>query len=417
MSPAEKRLAYLSGAPRASTHPDAEASGARSHILGMLGAFEELGWTVERFIVGDRVPQTWMASGSQRAISKTFGRRFAADVVRIVLGLVNARRARKSFRGTVDLIYERFGAFQALGSVCRQDGTPWILETNGPLFYEAKVERKSLVLTAPARRMERAAYHKCDLLVCVSETLKQIIVDSCGVSDEKVVVIPNGVDTAFFNPARYDSRRLFAGFTVGFVGNLYPWAGLDLLFEAVAELRQGGLEINTVIVGDGMMRQRCEDQVRRLGIAECVRFCGRLARSVVPLYIAGFDVGYSGQITLQLGQMYHSPLKIYEYMSMAKPPIASAFQDAQCVIHDGIDGFLFAPGNKGSLKEAIRRSYDAREKLKDMGAAARAEVVAHHTWTARVRLLLGAIDRMQAKRRPSLIPYGGVESAQETPRP
>lgn len=417
MSPAEKRLAYLSGAPRASTHPDAEASGARSHILGMLGAFEELGWTVERFIVGDRVPQTWMASGSQRAISKTFGRRLAADVMRIVLGLVNARRARKSFRGRVDLIYERFGAFQALGLDCRQDGTPWILETNGPLFYEAKVERKSLVLTAPARRMERAAYRRCDLLVCVSETLKQIIVESCGVSAEKVVVIPNGVDTAFFNPARYDSRRLFAGFTVGFVGNFYPWAGLDLLFEAVAELRQAGLAINIVIVGDGMMRQRWEEQVRKLGIAEHVAFTGRVPRPVAPSFIAGFDIGYSGQLALQLGQMYHSPLKIYEYMSMAKPAIASAFQDAQRVIHDGIDGFLFAPGSKESLKEAIRRAYDARGELKHIGAAARAEVLAHHSWTSRARSLLGAIDRMQSVRHPAMVSYAGVASALEPPTP
>ena len=34
------RLGYLSGAPRVSTHPQAEATGARSHMLGMLGAFE-----------------------------------------------------------------------------------------------------------------------------------------------------------------------------------------------------------------------------------------------------------------------------------------------------------------------------------------------------------------------------------------
>jgi glycosyltransferase involved in cell wall biosynthesis len=411
----EKRLAYLSGAPRVSTHPEAEASGARSHVLGILEAFEQLGWTVERFIVGDRVPQTWIASGSQRAVSKTLARRVAADAVRIVLGWVNARRARRSFYGRVNLLYERFGAFQALGSGCRQDGTPWVLETNGPLFYEAKVERMSLALSALARHMERRAYHECDLLVCITDTLKEIIVDSCGVSADKVVVVPNGVDTAFFDPARYEPRRLFSGFTVGFVGNLYTWAGLDLLFEAVAELRHAGLEINTVIVGDGMMRQRWEDQVLKLGIADSVRFTGRLVRAVVPPYIAGFDVGYSGQVALQLGKMYHSPLKIYEYMSMAKPAIASAFQDAQRVIHDGTDGFLFAPGDKESLKEALRRAYNARDTLEHMGAAARAKVVAHHSWTARTRSLLGAIDRLQAARRSSLPPDGGSASLGETP--
>jgi glycosyltransferase involved in cell wall biosynthesis len=259
--------------------------------------------------------------------------------------------------------------------------------------------------------MERAAYRECDLLVCVSGTLKQIIVDTCGVSADKVVVIPNGVDTAFFNPARYDSKRLFTGFTIGFVGNLYAWAGIDLLFEAIAELRQAGIEISTVVVGDGMMRLRWEEQARELGISEHVAFIGRVPRSVAPSYIAGFDIGYSGQLALQLGQMYHSPLKIYEYMSMAKPAIASAFQDAQHVIHDGIDGFLFAPGNKESLKEAIRRAYDARGELKHMGAAARAEVLAHHTWTARARSLFGAIDRLRAQQCQPLSLFGESERA------
>jgi glycosyltransferase involved in cell wall biosynthesis len=409
----EKRLAYLSGAPRVSTHPEAEASGARSHVLGMLGAFEQLGWTVERFIVGDRVPQTWIGGGSQRAISKTFTRRLIADVVRIVLGLVNARRAR-SFGGRVDLVYERFGAFQALGSACRQDGTPWVLETNGPLFYEAKVERKSLALSPLARRMERKAYRDCDILVCISETLKEIIVEYCGVSADKVVVIPNGVDTTFFDPHRYEPRRLFSGFTVGFVGNLYAWAGLDLLFEAVADLHRTGLEIHTVIVGDGMMRQRWEDQVRKLGITEQVVFTGRVPRPMVPPFIAGFDVGYSGQVALQLGKMYHSPLKIYEYMSMAKPAIASGFPDAQRVIHDGVDGFLFVPGDKESLKEGLRRACDAHEDLAQMGETARTKVVAHHSWAARAGSLLGAIDRLQATRGASLLSARGSTPLRET---
>jgi glycosyltransferase involved in cell wall biosynthesis len=420
MSPTEKRLVYLSGAPRVSTRPEAEASGARSHILGILGAFEQLGWRVERYIVGDGVPPTWVASGSQQAFSKTLARRLAADVMRMVLGLVNARRARKSFRGRVDLIYERFGAFQALGSTWQRDGTPWVLETNGPLFYEAKVERKSLVLTGIARRMERAAYRQCDLLVCISEALKEIIIDSCGISAEKVVVIPNGVDTLFFDPAWYQPKRLFPGFTVGFVGNLYAWAGLDLLFEAVAELRHAGLEINTVVVGDGMMRQCWEDQVRRLGLGEHVAFTGRVARPVVPSYIAGFDVGYSGQVAMQIGEMYHSPLKMYEYMAMAKPAIASAFRDAQRVIHDGIDGFLFVPGDKESLKDALRGAYGGRETLEGMGAAARAEVVAHHSWTSRACSLLREIDRLQGLRRTPLLARReaaiyGVASPRETP--
>ncbi len=51
--------------------------------------------------------------------------------------------------------------------------------------------------------------------------------------------------------------------------------------------------------------------------------------------------------------MYHSPLKLYEYMAMAKPVVASAFEDAQRVIRDRETGFLFQPGDKEDLKRTL----------------------------------------------------------------
>lgn len=46
-------LGYLSGAPRVSTNPEAECGGPRSHVLGVIRAFETLEWEVKPFIVGD----------------------------------------------------------------------------------------------------------------------------------------------------------------------------------------------------------------------------------------------------------------------------------------------------------------------------------------------------------------------------
>ncbi|MEO0936510.1 MAG: glycosyltransferase WbuB, partial [Cyanobacteria bacterium J06641_2] len=71
------RLGFLAAAPRISTHPDAEMSGPRSRILGLIQGFKSSGWEVETFIVGDRVPQNWSAKGSGEAISKGFFRTLA----------------------------------------------------------------------------------------------------------------------------------------------------------------------------------------------------------------------------------------------------------------------------------------------------------------------------------------------------
>ena len=394
----KRRLGYLSGAPRVSTNPTRESVGPRAHVLGVMGAFEELGWDVRSFIVGDRVSRKWTAEGSHKAMSAGLLNTLAVDVLRLILGVVNARRAWHEIGGQVDWVYERSAVLQSLGWVFKRHGIPWILETNGPFFYEAKMERKSMVLSRLARWLELKAYRKCDVLVCVSEALKEIVVQEGDICPEKVVTLPNGVDTTFFDPELYGPGHISDNLTIGYVGTLAAWQALDLLLEAVRDLRSEGMEISLVIVGDGPMRRALETQACHLGISDSVTFKGWTPWQDIPKSIANFDVGYSGQIQMQVGKMYHSPLKIYEYMAMGKPVIASAFEDAQRATRAGEVGFLYQPGNKDDLKRALADAYGSRKGLSEIGRRARREIVEHHSWTARVSTLISEVERVRGER-------------------
>lgn len=390
-----RRLGYLSAAPRVSTRPDAEAGGPRSHVLGVIRAFESLGWTVERFIVGDRMPRGVAGGGSEKALSGSRVRTLAADLVRLALGAFNAFRARRELSGKVDWVYERYAVLQALGWVFQRDGTPWILETSGLYSDEAKTERNSLVLTGVARKLEVFAYKQCDVLICVSQPLKDLVVRKIGVPEEKILVVPNGVDAALFDPALHEPRRLFDGFTVGFVGSLLAWQGLDRLLHAVAALRAEGMPICVTVVGDGPARAGWEGLARELGLlGESVRFVGRAPLDEVPGYLAGFDAGFSGQQGMKIGAMYHSPLKLYEYLSMGKPIIATAYNDARSLVRDTGAGFLFEPGNTEDLKRALRESYHSRKTFEEAGRRAREEVLGRHSWEARLAATIPKIEEI-----------------------
>lgn len=386
-----RRLGYLSGAPRVSTRPEAEASGPKTHVLGVIGAFEALGWEVYPFIVGDRVPLSWIR-GSERQLESSFSKRFVADVVRIFMGKVNAYRAWHELGDRIDWAYERFAAFQALGYPFRRRGIPWILETNAPTFYEAKSERKSIVLSSLAKSHEIQAYRSCDVLVTVTEALKDIIVQEAKIDPDKVIVIPNGVDTYRFDPAKAIPKRLYKGPTLGFVGSLIAWQALDRLIQALVELRQEGVYWNLVVVGDGPKKEEWQALVHQLGLEKHVHFVGRVPWDEVPSWIMGFDFGYSGQVELEIGEMYLSPLKLYEYMAMGRPVIASAFEDARRVIQDGKTGYLFDPKSLDSLKAVLRRAWHEREAWIKMGEAARDRVVREDSWEARVRKLIYEVE-------------------------
>lgn len=398
-----KRLGFLAAAPRISTHPDAEMSGPRSRVLGIIKGFKTLDWQVETFIVGDRVPQKWSAKGSSEAISKGFLRTLAVDLVRLGLGIINSWKSWRELRNKVDFVYEYAATLQCLGWIFQRQGISWILQVEALLFYEAKAERKALVLDGLARWMEIQAYKQCDVIACVSETLKDILVRDYGIEANKIVLVNNGVDTDFINPEFHAPKRVFPGFTIGFVGSLYAWSGLDLLLKAITELRAADLDISLVVVGDGAMKSAWENLVQDLGISEHVAFVGRVSWQEVPQYLAGFDIGYSGQVQLQMGEMYLSPMKLYEYMAMAKPVVASAFEDAKRLVSDGQTGFLFQPGDKDDLKRALLEAFDASERLPSMGILARKEIVNHHSWTSRVESLVKGVEQILEKPSPQAV--------------
>lgn len=401
----DKRLVYLSGAPRVSTRPDAATSGPRAHILGVMQGFEDNGWKVESFIAGDYVPEGWVVGEeSERTLRSSTIKRIVADLIRLWLGFYNQQRVMRRF-SAVDWIYERYGVFQALGKGFHKKGIPWIVECNGLMYIESVQDRSSVALQSLAKVWEKMVYQHCDVLICISQTLVDLVEDKLGIDRQKMLVVPVAVDTRKFNPQVLPADHSVPSPTIGFVGTFVAWQAVDLLIEAIAELRLEGIEYSLVMVGDGALRSGWTTLAERLEISDRVYFVGRVPFSEVPSYIQEFDLCFSGQKALGAGVMYGSPSKIYEYMAMAKPVIASdSFEDADFLIRDGETGFLFESGNKESLKNTLRKAYQVRENWQKIGRRARELVVSHHSWQARIKDMIPKIEEMLRRKYGTAYP-------------
>jgi glycosyltransferase involved in cell wall biosynthesis len=379
------RLGYLSGAPRVSTRPDAELAGPRAHVLGVIAGFEAAGWTVDRYIVGDRAP-TFVTRDGERVVRRSWATTLAADGARLVLRQRSAAAAYAALGTRVDWVYERFALFQALGLPFVRRGIPWILETNALLADEASRERSSVVLHQTARRLERAAYHASTALVAVSDALADRLVEAMDVPRDKIIVVPNGVDVARFDPEGVVPRSLGPGFRIVFAGSLAPWQGLDTLLRALVDV-----PAMAIIAGDGPARAGLQTLALDLGISARVTFLGHVAPDEVPPILAGGDVCFVGHTDRgNRADTFRSPLKLYEYLAMGKPVISSAVPDAVATIVEGENGFLFQPDDVASLVRAIRAAMGA--PLPALGANARRDAVARHSWQARVRDMIGQVE-------------------------
>jgi glycosyltransferase involved in cell wall biosynthesis len=398
-APAGFRVAYLSGGARASTAPGAHAGGARAHILGVIAGFEALGCTVDRFIVGDRTPAR-VVEAPPGIVTGSRPRRLAIDLVRLSSAMVSRRVAFRRHGGRVDLVYERFGAFQGLGSVFARAGIPWILELQSVMFEEAHGERGSILLRDMARRVELRAYRECDAIVCVSRTLKERLVGEYRVPARKVLVVPMAVDLARFQPPVAESPAA-AEMTVVFAGELIERQRLDLLLQAVAALRdRDGVAIRVLVAGEGPCRAEWQRLATRLGLDRQVEFAGRLPMDRVPAFISRADLGYAGHAHTA-GRSFSSPTKMYEYMAMARPVIASGGDDVAELVHQGVTGFLFEPGSADGLADALSCAPVRRPDPPSTGRAARALVERDHTWEARVRRMMEELAELLPGRVPA----------------
>lgn len=358
------------------------------NLLTMVG-FKNLGWDTKEYIYGNRAPKKWTTKGSAKTVSSSFLKKIATDVIRIFLRYKNRIQAFKELKNS-DLVYERFAAFQELGSIFQKNGIPWILETNAPLFYEAKNERNSSVLNLVMKKLEIQAYKKCDILVCVSQTLKEIIISQLGISPDKIHVMPNGVDIDYFNPDSYKQHRLTNDFVIGFVGTTQKWQRLDILFEAIHQLRKEGYPISCIVVGDGNAYDEWHSMINKNGWGKFINFIGRVSRKEVPEYIKGFDICYSAPQEMDIG-LYISPLKLYEYMAMSKPVLASNTEDSKKLILNNSTGYLFQFGDIVDLKSKIIEAYNSKKELEEMGRNARSLIVENHSWEKRIEILYNQI--------------------------
>jgi glycosyltransferase involved in cell wall biosynthesis len=208
------------------------------------------------------------------------------------------------------------------------------------------------VFSATASALERRILIGADLVVAVSREVRDFVL-KLGVGSDRVKVLPNGVDIRRFNP-QVDGgpiRRalgLEETFVIGFVGSLKAWHGVDGLLSACASLPIS-LPWQLLLVGDGPERDSLAHQAGALGVFDRVTFTGSVSYDQIPAFMAAMDVVVAPYPALD--DFYFSPLKLFEYMSMARPVIAAALgQIAEVVVHRQ-NGWLYPPGDIGALRD------------------------------------------------------------------
>lgn len=306
-----------------------------------------------------------------------------------VVAFVRLWRAWRQFRP--DVLYERYNLFLLAGVWLRAlTGVPMALEVNSPLVLE-RTKEPGLGLVAFARWCEHTAWRAASHVFPVTGVLAEHVI-AAGVPRARITVIQNGIDPAEFH-ARVDGTavrakyRLDGKIIIGFTGFLRAWHGLPAVVEVLRHM-QSRFDVHFLVVGDGDARQTLEADARRCGVLDRVTITGLVERAAVPSYIAAFDIAIQPKAT-----DYASPLKLFEYMALARAIIAPDQANLREVLGHERNALLFAPADPAGLGHTLERLIEDPALRARLGAAAAATISDNHmTWdgnAARVAATFG----------------------------
>jgi glycosyltransferase involved in cell wall biosynthesis len=171
---------------------------------------------------------------------------------------------------------------------------------------------------------------------------KAILTRLRSIPEDRIVVIPNGIDTTRFRPPR-DPRPAVSAF--GTVANLRPAKGLDDLIHATALVRTWHPHVRVLVWGEGDARPALEALIDRLGL-----------RGTVELR------GATGDVPAALRECHAFVLPsrsegcsnaLLEAMACGLPVIASDAGGNIEIVAEGRAGLLVPSGDRGALADAM----------------------------------------------------------------
>jgi glycosyltransferase involved in cell wall biosynthesis len=284
-----------------------------------------------------------------------------------------------------DFLYQRSSTLNYSGMALSVIlGIPLFLEFNSSAVWD-KGGHGKVPFYLMKLLVEKINLLSAEKIFVVSAVLKKKLT-SAGIPEDKIIINPNGVDPSVFNP-KVDNGIVRAEYNlnekniIGFIGVFGQWHGVDTLVKAIPHVIDANRNVHFLIIGDGYLRKRLDEIVEQNNVGAFITFTGVIPYSSVPKYLNACDILASPHRNMADGaNFFGSPVKIFEYMAMEKPIVASNLHQLGEVLKDGETALLATPDDEESLADAILRLISDHALRTRLGINARKEVIKNYTW-------------------------------------
>lgn len=251
--------------------------------------------------------------------------------------------ARLARRGGHRIIHTHTVRGALVGAVAaRLAGVPMVHHVHSPAESDTEVAARNIRNAL----VERIALRGAARLICVSSSLEHYLL-SRGARPERISTIWNGVPvSSLMRPERAPGQPL----VLGTMALFRPRKGVEILLEALAQLRKLGCDATVYAVGAFETPAYRDEILRRaeqLGLSGCVEWAG---------FTEDIGAALNRMHVFVLPSLYGegTPMVLLEAMAAGLPVVATRVEGVPSVLRGGVDGVLVRPGNVDDLLQALR---------------------------------------------------------------
>jgi glycogen synthase len=238
------------------------------------------------------------------------------------------------------------------------------------------------------KALETYAVKRANRVAVICAGLKDDLI-SRGISAEKIMVSPNGVDLELFgDPPPPDlalARELGFGDVevIGFIGSFYDYEGIDDLISAMPALVAARPKAHLLLVGGGPMEADLRKQAESSVVASHIHFVGRVPHHQVERYYSLIDILCYPRKKMRLTDLV-TPLKPLEAMAQRRLVAASDVGGHRELIEDGVTGTLFAPDSPPAIAQSLTELLENKPIWDLRRAAGRRFVEQDRNWSSNI---------------------------------
>lgn len=286
-------------------------------------------------------------------------------------GLIKARKLLR--KKEIQIVHHMLPAvfnytFSPLALPVGELGQPFVFGPLSAHFYERPLNEK--ILLPLTSRLHKRTVQKSRRIITVTNQVRNLYRE--WVNEEKISVVPFGVDTELFKPDQGTEQR--EELEILYAGSLYPLKGVPFLIQAIAHVRKNKIKANLTIIGEGTQKEALVALTKALKIEKHVKFEGFVPNSNMPRYYNRCDIFCFPTLGEPFGKA------VVEAMACGKPVIATNVGGTAEIIQDGANGILVSPASSEAFAVEVARLINDAQERRRIGERARETAVKCFSW-------------------------------------